>query len=138
LTHYEFTSCLFHSCKPSWDWRVDDYHGEGERSRLYCRAYDAKAAAEYAAEEYDEAEGYILRTGDTIKIHVRSGNTGDVSAWDVYGEMVPQYYARESEDVSCPDCRGMRVVCAIPTFMGQEQDMTPCPTCNGTGTRPLV
>jgi hypothetical protein len=85
-----------HRCPPQWDVFIVDYDDEGEAypgKRIY--ACDAQEAAEKRAERYDE-EDHEMCGGHPIKVRV-TDMSGKAIWFMVYGEVVPEYTAREIE-----------------------------------------
>lgn len=85
-----------HRCKPQFEWRSDDLHGEDEWRSI--RATNEEAAAIAAAEDYDEVGEYCLLRGEAAVISVRNPRTGTVTRWTISGESVPRYSAEKIEE----------------------------------------
>jgi hypothetical protein len=83
-----------HTCKPVFlVWYPDN--GETEEDASEFREYDAEAAAEAWADDYERrcAEYRIAAGESTVEVMVKASD-GAVTRWSVSGECVPQYYAR--------------------------------------------
>lgn len=83
----------YHCCPPKWlVWSADS--GEDDAREIY--ATDESDAAEKWAEREDlnSAEYSIVR-GNSVTVCVRGTVAGAVTRFDVSGESVPSYSARE-------------------------------------------
>ena len=89
-----------HNCPPIWRARVPDHDGDDYRE---IRARDAEHAAEKYAEEYDQGGDYYVVGGSPIDVIVADADGQNEKTFNVKGEAVPQYTAREISDFGQSD-----------------------------------
>lgn len=88
-----------HVCLPAWDVVIEGYHEECDPARVHAR--DAREAAERAVDrrETDSIERPIASGREDATVLVRpaagDGEPGPWRRFEVRGEMVGMYYARE-------------------------------------------
>lgn len=83
-----------HTCKPSWMvWP----EGEDEDGASRIFATDAKEAAEKWADDDDCNGDYTIVRGSPATVYVKDED-GETRKFEVFGEMVPHYYAELSTD----------------------------------------
>lgn len=83
---------LPHNCA-RWEWRTDETHTRDD-DWSEVRARDDEEAAEMAAEQWDQEDYYLIRTGNCTTIQVRDTNSQEVTFWSVHAESIPTYYAK--------------------------------------------
>lgn len=90
-----------HTCKPTWEWQVESWHGTETWDELH--AYDAEAAAVRAAERYDESDHPLLdmHGRGEVEIKIRNPRTGEVTHWIGRAELVPHYHATPTPAPVC-------------------------------------
>lgn len=73
-------------------------HCESEDDARAIEAHDAEDAAEKWAEKDDcESAEYAIVGGDAVEVRVRDVESAAMSAFEVSGESIPSYHAKEVE-----------------------------------------
>lgn len=79
-----------------WSPEEDQTQDDGER----IRALDAQHAAELWADKAGRVScEFLLLSGETITVCVFNEKTKEITRWQVSGEAIPHYNAREMSDV---------------------------------------
>ena len=85
---------LAHRCPPSWEvWSPD--LGASREDAHVVHADDAEGAAVAWAKWWDQ-DDYDIVGGEEYTVHVCREGGSDVTTWTVYGQSVPEYWARRA------------------------------------------
>jgi len=93
---YEWTNIVggVHACPPAWEVYEERYHAGWEEARI-VHAAQADEAAELYAERADDGGDYEIVGGRKAIVHVRPAGDDAEQVFEVEGESVPQYTARQ-------------------------------------------